>query len=135
MADLARVGDAPRDVISALASARPVSVYASRPEDLTIAVEAGRSGAVVLPRLWYPRWRAVLAGPSGEQAAEVVRVFGGWQAIEVPSAGSWTIRIWYDTTRDRIALGVSGLAWLGWSLLYWRVGRVVRRVETEEPGR
>ncbi len=135
MADLARVGDAPRDVLSALASARPLGVYSSRPEDVTMAFEAGGAGAVVLPRLWYPRWRAVLVGPSGEQAAAIIRVFGGWQAIEVPSAGSWTIRIAYDTTRDRIALGASGLAWLGWGLLYWRVGRVGGRVETEEPGR
>jgi hypothetical protein len=124
MADLARVADDPRAVISTLAAARPLGLYSSRSEDLTLAFEAGRPGAVVLSQLWYPRWRATLASPTEERPATIVRVFDGWQAIEVPCAGSWTLRLTYDPTNDRIALGVSGLAWLGWGLLYWRSRRV-----------
>jgi hypothetical protein len=121
--DLAKVGDDPRGMLSALAKARALGINGPRPEDLTIAFEAGRAGAVVLTQLWYPRWHAVLSGPSGDSAVPISRVFHGIQAIDVPSAGSWTLRLTYDTRPDRIALAVSGLAWLSWGLLYWRTYR------------
>ncbi len=136
MADLARVGDDPRNVLSALASARPIGVDSRSPESLSLEIDAPGPGVVVLSQLWYPRWRAVVAEPSGEREATIVGVFGGWQAVEVPSAGRWTLRLTYDAANDWVALGVSGLAWIGWGLLYWRAK--VRPGEGEvpaEPGR
>jgi hypothetical protein len=120
VAELAKVGDDPRGMLAALGQAQAVGVHASRPEELTLAIEAGRPGAVVLTQLWYPRWRATLAGASGEKSVPIQRVFHGGQAIEIPSAGSWTLRLVYDSLPDRMALAVSGLAWLGWFVLYWR---------------
>jgi hypothetical protein len=129
--ELGKVGDDPRGIAATLSSAQPVGVHASRPEDLTLALEAGRAGTVVLTELWYPRWRAILSGPSGEKVVPIHRVFRGGQAVEIPSAGSWALRLDYDTRPDRLALAVSGLAWLGWFVLYWRcrAGTARRSVE------
>jgi hypothetical protein len=91
---------------------------------MDLEIEAPGPGSVALSQLWYPRWRAVLVGASGERVATIVRVFGGWQAVEIPAAGSWALRMTYDPTKDWIALGVSGLAWIGWGLLFWRSRRV-----------
>ncbi len=120
VAELGKVGDDPGGMLAAFARARPLGVHESRPENLTLAIEAGRPGAVVLMQLWYPRWRATLAGPSGEKSVPIHRVFHGAQAVEIPTAGSWTVRLAYDTMPDRVALAVSGLAWIGWFVLYWR---------------
>ena len=103
VADLANVGDDPDGILSSLARARPLGIHAPRPEDLMLTFEAGRPGAVVLTQLWYPRWRARLAGTSGETDVPIHRVFDGAQAIDVPAAGSWTVRMSYDTTPDRVA--------------------------------
>ncbi len=122
LGELTKVGDDPKGMLAALDRALPLGVHRSRPEDLTVAIEAGRPGVVVLTQLWYPRWRATLEGRSGETSVPIHRVFHGGQAIEVPAAGSWTLRLVYDTMPDRLALAVSGLAWLGWFVLYWRSG-------------
>jgi hypothetical protein len=97
MADLARVADDPPAVIKTLASARPIGVYASRPEDQTVVFEAGQPGVVVISQLWFPRWSATLAGPSDERPATIARVFDGCQPSRSPPpargpSGSLTTR-------------------------------------------
>jgi hypothetical protein len=119
--ELVRAGSDPRAVLSALGPARPVGVDSTRPEDLTLTLETDRPGVVVLTQLWYPRWRAQLAG----EVVPIARVFQGAQAVEIPAAGSWTLHLNYHAAPDRLALGASGLAWLAWVLLYWRTGRKV----------
>ena len=125
VADLAKVGDDPRAVISSLSNARPLAWLSRRPEDVEIRFGADGPGAVVVTQLDYPRWRATLSG----RAVPIARVFDGWQGIEVPASGSWVLHLSYDTGPDRICLAVSGVAWMAWCLLYWKAGgRVVSAV-------
>jgi hypothetical protein len=118
--ELIRIGNDPRNVLGALASARPLEWVSSSPEDVSLRVQAVEPGTVILSQLEYPRWRATLVGASGAaQPVPILRLFEGWQGVKVP-AGAWTLRLRYDATRDWVCLAISGLAWAGWSLLYWR---------------
>jgi hypothetical protein len=118
--ELIRIGNDPRNVLGALASARPLEWLSSRPEDVSLQVQAVEPGTVILSQLEYPRWRATLVATSGAaQPVPIFRLFDGWQGVKVP-AGAWTLRLRYDATRDWVCMAISGLAWAGWSLLYWR---------------
>jgi len=119
LGDLGSRGGGPRAVLEALAAALPLTRDSPRPEESTIEVDAPGPGVVVVSQLDYPRWRATLSG----RPVPIARVFDGWQGIEVPGPGSWTVRLSYDTTVDRACLAASGLAWVGWALLYWKAKR------------
>jgi hypothetical protein len=118
--ELIRIGNDPRNVLVPLASAEPLEWQSSRPEDVTVRINAVDPGTVILSQLDYPRWRATLVGASGvDQPVPILRLFEGWQGVKVP-AGKWTLRLRYDVTRDWVCLAISGLAWAVWGLLYWR---------------
>ncbi len=91
----------------------PVQIRSTTPERVTVDFESTEPGTLLVMSLYYPRWRATLNG----QPAAVEERFG-LQAVKVPEAGRWTLELSYDSTHDRIALGVSGLAWVGWIVLY-----------------
>jgi hypothetical protein len=114
--ELERTSDDPPGVLRSFTDAKPLNWRSSRPEEVEIDIEATGPGTVVVTQLDYPRWRATFAG----RPVPIVRVFDGWQGVEVQSAGKWTLRLSYDTKPDRICLAGSGVAWLVWCLLYWR---------------
>jgi len=130
LADLPTTGD-PDEVLPALssvASAQPLTWRSSRPEDISIDFDASGPGTVVLAQLDYPRWRATLNG----EPVPIARVFDGWQGVQVFDPGQMTLRLTYDTTRDWVCIAVSGVAWMGWGLLYWRARpRVGDQVEED----
>jgi hypothetical protein len=115
-------------VLDILRNARPLAEHARSPECLEIAVPAQSEGAVVVSQLDYPEWRGVWVGPQGESPAAIARVFGGWQAVEIPGRGEWTLRLEYQGHDVRLGLGVSGLAWITGLLAFlWRWRRESRR--------
>jgi hypothetical protein len=111
-----------------MATARPLPWRAVRPDDVTIEFDATKAGSVVVSQLDYPRWRATLNG----HPVPIARTFDGWQGVDVPGLGHWSLRLVYDTRRDQACIAVSGLAWLAWGLLYWTSRpKVPGRVEEE----
>lgn len=118
----------PSRVLDVLRNARPLAEHARSPECLEIAVPAQSEGAVVISQLDYPEWRGVWVGPRGESPAAIARVFGGWQAVEIPGRGEWTLRLEYQGRDVRLGLAVSGLAWITGLLAFlWRWRRESRR--------
>jgi hypothetical protein len=118
----------PNPVLAAMATARPLPWRAVRPDDVTIEFDATKAGSVVVSQLDYPRWRATLNG----HPVPIARTFDGWQGVDVPGLGHWSLRLVYDTRRDQACIAVSGLAWLAWGLLYWTSRpKVPGRVEEE----
>ena len=77
----------------------------SRPEEWTISVEADEPGWVIVSQLADPQWTARWIGldGQGEFDGEILPAFrkpgetaGGWQRVEVPGSGRWTLRLEYD---------------------------------------
>ncbi len=123
-------GGDPQSVLAALGPAKPLAWRSDRPEDVTVEFDATGPGTVVLAQLDYPRWRATLNG----QPVPIARAFDGWQGVEVPGSGRWTLLLHYDASRDWACIGVSGLAWMAWGLLYWKAKPKLGR-QVEENGR
>jgi hypothetical protein len=117
----------PGRILNALAGAEPVPVKRTVPERLEATIDARGPGILIVAQLADPQWKAKWTGPSETQAAEVRRVFEGplevgWQAIDVPGPGRWTLQMEYDARDVRQGLAISTAAWLFWAL-GWVVAR------------
>jgi hypothetical protein len=107
---------------SALAVRRP------RPERLEARVQVVEKGVVLVAQLAHPEWRAWWEGPGGLRPARILPAFArpgdmGWQAVETPGPGPWTLRMEYDARDVRVGLGISAVSGLVWALSYLVVGR------------
>ena len=117
--------------IAATAAGRPLAIVVEAPEHVAITATAEGPAVLLIARLDHPEWRASLIGPDGAaNPARIVRVLGGWQAVRLPGAGRWFVRLDYRGGPERWGLALSALAWAGWGLGLWRArpGRMV-----EEP--
>ena len=70
---------------------------------------------MVISQLADPQWEATWSGPGGPRAAAIQPAFGragqgAWQAVEVPAAGEWTLRMSYHGRDVGTGLIVSALA-------------------------
>jgi hypothetical protein len=117
----------PRAVLEVLGRGRGLDVRRSRPERVEIAVEADGPAVLIVAQLADPAWRATWVGPDGPRPAAIVPAFAlprqgarpeekGWQAVAVPGAGRWTLRLDYDDRAVAASLVVSGVSWLVWPL-------------------
>jgi hypothetical protein len=101
-----------------LKSARPLDLRAQTPERLEVDVEAGGPAAVIVAQLSDPQWQARWIDPGrGEQQAPVRPVFTdrsgyGWQAVDVPGPGRWTLRLEYVARDVQAGLIISGVSFL-----------------------
>lgn len=103
-------------VLRVMSLARPIKANSPAPERVEISISVNGPGFVVLSQLDYPEWRATLTGPDGPQTVPIRRVFGrkgggAWQAVEIPSTGSWSLRLDYDGRDVLLGLMISALAW------------------------
>ena len=48
---------------------------------------------------------------------------GGWQCIEVPSPGHWSLQLSYEAREVELGLGISVIAWAGWLISVARMSR------------
>ncbi len=117
--------DQPEPILNALSSAQVLVERRLAPEclEVDLVVEAGDlPAAIVLTQLAHPDWKGTWRGPEGSQEASIVRVLGGWQGVQVPGPGTWTLQLRYDGQSVRIGLALSALAWLLWCLgFFWTV--------------
>lgn len=109
--DLTQIGDEPQRVLAVLNKARPLPTRSSRPEILEVEVETRPPAVVLVSQLDYPGWDAVWIGPAGQRKAPIIRVLGGWQGLEVPGAGRWTLRLEFRGRDVFTGLAVSSAAW------------------------
>jgi hypothetical protein len=118
-------------VYGVLKSALPLDLRTETPEQLTLEVESDGPAAVIVSQLSDPQWQARWIDPGGRaQPAPVRPVFTGpsgygWQAVNVPGPGRWTLRLEYvarDVQAGLIVSGVSFLVLIGLAILL-RPGR------------
>jgi len=116
-------GDA-RDILGILRGAQPLETESSRPEEWTISVSSDEPAWVIVSQLADPQWRARLVDLDRpwESEREILPTFrrtgesGGWQRVEVPGAGRWTLRLEYDDRDVALGLAVSTVAWASWMM-------------------
>jgi hypothetical protein len=132
------VGDLPKALAGSEAAAmngildraRPLSSESVRPGSRTVELEdAPLTGWVVVTELSDPQWTARWIGRDGqgEKPAEIRPVLRsrrgppteglypwGWQGIQTPGPGRWTLALDYDARDVRQGILISAVAWIGW---------------------
>jgi len=136
----------PREILAVLRGAQPLATESARPEEWTISVSAGEPAWVIVPQLADPQWKArwIELDGQGDGHAEILPTFrkngepGGWQRVQVPAPGRWTLRLEYEARDVALGLAISTVAWMSWMLAAvvtgFRAARarfVRRRDETE----
>jgi hypothetical protein len=101
-------------------------------EHLEVAVDADATGWVIVTQLADPQWKGRWTGRDrqAEVSAEIRSTFrreesgGGWQRVEVPGPGRWTLHLDYVANDVANGLLVSAGAWVVWiTLLAWAAFR------------
>jgi hypothetical protein len=113
-------GREPEVVTRVLESARPLELHGQVPERLELKLDADGPAAVIVSQLSDPQWQGRWIGPDGrEWPARVLPVFGdwtrhgyGWQIVNVPGPGRWTLRLEYVARDVQAGLIVSGVSFL-----------------------
>jgi hypothetical protein len=108
----------PEVVTRVLAPGHPLALHSQVPERVELNVEANGPAAVIVSQLSDPQWQGRWIGRNGrEQPAQVLPVFGnrsgyGWQTINVPGPGRWTLRLEYVARDVQAGLIISGVSFL-----------------------
>jgi hypothetical protein len=114
----------PGDLLPLFDRAEPLPTESSRSGERTVPVEAGGPGWVVVSQLDDPQWSARWIGldGQGEFRGKILPAFrkpgdtaGGWQAVEVPFRGRWTLRLTYEPRDVLQGAGISMVAWISWA--------------------
>jgi hypothetical protein len=124
------------EVLAALRGASPLELLRPDPERRELRVVATGPSLVVISELADPQWEAFWSGDGGDRVGEVRRAFGvagqgAWQAVEVPGAGSWRLRLRYRARDVQLGLTVSALSLVAWAVGLFRFGRERRRSSRE----
>jgi hypothetical protein len=126
----------PEAVLSVLEAAAPLELISRTPEWVELRVVARGGAAVIVSQLADPQWQGRWIGPDGRaQPAPIRPVFRGrgrfgWQAVNVPGPGPWTLHLDYvarDVRAGLIVSGISFLVWLGLAV-FLRPRRLVTEV-------
>jgi hypothetical protein len=137
LSDMAKSVGEPSRVLSALQNAKPLSEHSSRPESLEIFVEAEEPGVVLITQLDHPEWSGRWSGPDGERPASIVRAYGGWQAVEIPGKGPWTLHLEYLGRDVWTGLKASAIAWtigvLAFLASWWRAAQTKAKAAKAPP--
>jgi hypothetical protein len=102
-------------------AARPLKSESDRPERRTVELEAADAVEgcwVAVSELSDPQWTARWIGRDGqgERITTVHPLFQGrstwgWQGIEIPGSGRWTLVLEYDARDVRLGLVASLVSW------------------------
>jgi hypothetical protein len=112
----------PRQVLRVFEKAEPLDYESKSPEEFTTTVEAMERGWVIVTQLFDPQWIARWRNLGNQRTYEdkLRPAFrranepGGWQCIEIPSPGRWSLRLNYEARDVELGLGFSVIAWAGW---------------------
>jgi hypothetical protein len=132
--------DPASDLVDTLRHARPLTLRTHWPERMSVEVQTeARDWVVVVSVLDDPEWEGVWRTPGRESPAPWQSIFrggpgsGGWMAFEGHGAGQQELVLTYRGRAARLGLLVSGLAWAGFGVAYWRRGRGRRRKADPTP--
>ena len=125
----------PLQVLRVFEKAEPLHFEAIAPDECTITVEAQERGWVIISQLADPQWSARWTSLGRHRTFEDkprpafrrVNEPGGWQCIEVPSPGRWSLQLNYEAREIELGLGISVIAWASWLIAAIRMSRENRR--------
>ncbi len=131
----------PRHIIRVLRNAVPLAAESRIPEEWTILIEATEPGWVVVTQLGDPQWKArwITREDAGNTNPEIRPAFRrgieptGWQCVEIPAAGRWTLGLEYDAADAATGLVFSAIAWIGWLIAVFRTAFVRWREPASPP--
>ena len=114
-----------QEILAIFDGAEPLVAECSRPEEWTISIDDGEWGWVIVSQLADPQWQARWIGldGQGEHDAPILPTFregaepGGWQRVEAPGPGRWTLRLSYDARDVVEGVMISTIAWVSWILV------------------
>jgi hypothetical protein len=116
----------PLDLLPLFDRAWPLVPQSERPEDWSILVQADEPGWVIVSQLDDPQWSAHWTGLDGQGEYDdwgIQPAFrkpgetaGGWQAIEIPSNGRWSLRLTYQPDDLVEGTAISFVAWIAWAV-------------------
>jgi hypothetical protein len=131
----------PMEILALLERAEPLAATSPRPEEWEIWVDAGPPAWVIVSQLADPQWKARWIGLEGQGRRDdpILPAFrkrgepGGWQRVEVPGRGRWTLRLEYEPRDVAEGIAISTLAWLAWlaGALQALIRSGTRRIPTE----
>jgi hypothetical protein len=114
----------PGPLLELFDQASPLRAEARSSQRLEVTVEGSAGDWVIVTQLADPQWQARWTSRDGQgDRAEILPTFqreqslGGWQRVQVPGTGRWTLHLEYvasDVTRGLI---ISGVSWLVWGFL------------------
>jgi hypothetical protein len=112
----------PREILNILDVAEPLAAESPRPDKWNISVRTDDPGWVIISQLADPQWTAQWIGKDGQGVGEsdILPAFpkgsqpGGWQRVEVPDAGRWTLRLEYVARDVAEGAAISTVGWLSW---------------------
>ncbi|WP_406700056.1 hypothetical protein V5E97_14560 [Singulisphaera sp. Ch08] len=119
-------------VLQTLRDASPLPIERVSPTQVDVTLDVTGPAFVVVSQLADPQWRARWIGPVGERDAPIRPIFMGkndvgWQVVETPGSGRWTLRMDYVARDVRIGLIISGIAWVLGILAYFFTSRFVKQ--------
>ncbi len=128
----------PARVLKTLEPAKPLRLQRSRPEHLTLDLAVTEKSVVIVSQLSDPQWMGQWVNASGRVPATIHPVFRqgsafGWQAIETPGPGRWTLEMTYDARDVRQGLAVTMVAGALWTLGFVGTGRRKAPIENGKP--
>ncbi|SIN86173.1 hypothetical protein SAMN05444166_1319 [Singulisphaera sp. GP187] len=121
-------------VFHTLRDATPLPAERVSPTQVNLTIDVAGPAVVIVSQLADPQWRARWVGPEGERDAPIRPIFTakddvGWQVVETPDSGRWTLRMNYEARDVRIGLIVSTIAWAVLFLIYFLTSRIVKRTK------
>jgi hypothetical protein len=130
----------PLDLLPLFDRAWPLAPESARPEDWTIPVQADERGWVIVSQLddtqWSAHWTSL--DGQGEYDWKIQPAFrkpgqaaGGWQAIEVPFTGRWSLRLTYQPHDLVEGTAISIVAWIAWA--FTALAAALRRKARRSP--
>ncbi|MBQ16196.1 MAG: hypothetical protein CMJ65_03625 [Planctomycetaceae bacterium] len=100
-----------------LDSAQAADLVADSGSSVELTGRAERPGVLVLADSHYPGWEAVLTQSGKSRPVPIQSAFGGWRAVEIPSAGEYRIAFHFRPRSFRRGLRISLLSLVAWGMV------------------
>lgn len=93
--------------------AAPLRVIRRVPEEIRLSSKVETKELWVIAQLDVPGWKATLTDATGRsQPLEIIRLEGGWQALEVNTTGDVTVDLSYEPAYAALCQGISLTSWM-----------------------
>jgi hypothetical protein len=91
--------------------ASPLPVKRPVPEQIVIQDSSKGNELWMIAQWADPSWKAQLLNDQGQQiSAKLIAMEGGWQGVNVPESGEWTLKLNYQPASATWGLRISGIS-------------------------